>query len=90
MGRKAQSEEQRQACKAIRLFQNYTTRLENEILLTEWGKEILASIWGRCGLEVIHTENKNVSIVNVVLDNWDVISGEHEWGKGESRECLGD
>lgn len=89
-GRKAQSEEQRQAWKAMKQFQNYTTPLENHLLSTENVKAILARAWEAYGLRLIYPEraqrleqNENVSLTNRVAEYWEVVDTEHEEGEGE-------
>lgn len=54
--RNAQSEEQRRTWKAMRLFQDYRTKVEHDLLLTKGGQAILAGVWDACGVNLIYPE----------------------------------
>lgn len=68
----AQSEEQRRAWKAMKLFQGYRTKLEHDLLLTESGQAILGRVWNAYGLKLLYfqlaqesEQNENGSVANV-------------------------
>lgn len=80
--RNAQSEEQRRTWKAMRQFQEYITKVEHDLLLTEGRQAILARVWDAYGVKVslIYPEraqwskqNENESVANVVGETWVVV-----------------
>lgn len=87
--RNGQSEEQRRTWKAMRLFQDYRTKVEHDLLLTEGGQAVLAGVWDACGVTLIYPEraqgseqNENESVANVVGETWAVV-GEQDSGESE-------
>lgn len=71
--------------KAMRQFQEYRTKVEHDLLLTEGGQAILARVWDAYGVKVslIYPErsqgweqNENEPVANVVGETWVVVATE--------------
>lgn len=40
----------------MRLFQDYRTKVERDLLLTKGGQAILAGVWDACGINLVYPE----------------------------------